>query len=50
MKFLSELLDEEDILTLQEYMGYTLLPSNKAQKLMMLLGKGGEGKSRIGLV
>ena len=35
---------------LQEYMGYCLIPSNKAQKLLIILGKGGEGKSRIGLV
>ena len=50
LQFLSELLDEDDIPTLQEYMGYCLIPSNKAQKLLIILGKGGEGKSRIGLV
>lgn len=50
LKFLSELLEEEDIATLQEYMGYCLIPSNKAQKLLMMLGKGGEGKSRVGLI
>lgn len=42
MKFLSELLEEDDIPTLQEYMGYCLIPSNKAQKLLIILGKGGE--------
>ena len=40
----------EDIPTLQEYLGYCLIPSTKAQKMLMLIGKGGEGKSRIGLV
>lgn len=50
LKFLSELLEEEDIKTLQEYMGYCMIPSNKAQKLLMMLGKGGEGKSRVGLI
>ena len=50
LHFLSELLEEDDIPTLQEYMGYCLIPSNKAQKLLLMLGKGGEGKSRIGLV
>lgn len=50
LNFLSDLLEEDDIPTLQEYMGYCLLPSNKAQKLLLVLGKGGEGKSRIGLV
>lgn len=41
MKFLSELLEEDDIPTLQEYMGYCLIPSNKAQKLLIILGKAG---------
>lgn len=50
LQFLSDLLEADDILTLQEYMGYCLMPSNKAQKLLLMLGKGGEGKSRIGLI
>ena len=50
LHFLSELLEPEDIPTLQEYLGYCLIPSTKGQKMMMLIGKGGEGKSRIGLV
>lgn len=50
LRFLSELLEPEDISTLQEYLGYCLIPSTKGQKMMMILGRGGEGKSRIGLV
>ena len=50
IRFLQDLLEEEDIPTLQEYLGYCLLPTTKAQKMMMLIGRGGEGKSRIGLV
>lgn len=50
MQFLSELLEEDDIFTLQEYLGYCLLPSTKGQKMMMVIGRGGEGKSRIGLI
>ena len=50
LQFLNELLIPEDILTLQEYMGYCLIPTTKAQKMLMLVGKGGEGKSRIGIV
>ncbi len=50
LQFLSELLYEEDIPTVQEYLGYCLLPTTKGQKMLMLIGKGGEGKSRIGLV
>ena len=44
------LLDEEDVLTLQEYLGYCLLPSTKAQKMLLIIGKGGEGKSVLGRV
>lgn len=50
LSFLKDLLEPEDIQTLQEYLGYCLIPSTKAQKMLMLIGKGGEGKSRIGLV
>ena len=48
--FLRGLLEEEDILTLQEFIGYCLLPTNKAQKMMIIKGKGGEGKSVVGAV
>ena len=47
LQFLSELLQPEDIPTLQEFLGYCLLPTTKGQKMLMLIGK---GKSRIGLV
>ena len=50
LQFLSELLQEDDIPTLQEFLGYCLLPTTKGQKMLLLIGKGGEGKSRIGLV
>ena len=50
LTFLHELLDDADIPTLQEYLGYCLIPSTKGQKMLMLIGKGGEGKSRIGVV
>ena len=50
LNFLDGLLYEEDIPTLQEFLGYCLLPTTKGQKMLMLIGKGGEGKSRIGLV
>ena len=50
LQFLSELLQPEDIPTLQEFLGYCLLPTTRGQKMLMLIGKGGEGKSRIGLV
>ena len=50
LNFLLDLLDMKDIETLQEYLGYCLLPSTKGQKMMFIVGNGGEGKSRIGVV
>lgn len=50
LRFLHDLLHEEDIPTLQEYLGYCLIPSTKGQRMMVITGKGGEGKSQIGVV
>ena len=50
LEFMEQLLEPDDIKSLQEYMGYLLIPSNKGQKMMIMKGKGGEGKSRIGRV
>ena len=48
ISFLNELLEPEDSLTLQEYLGYCLIPSTKGQTMLFLIGNGGEGKSRLG--
>ena len=50
LRFLDDLLYPEDIPTLQEYLGYCLIPSNKGQRMMVIKGNGGEGKSQIGSV
>lgn len=50
LAFLKELFYEEDIPAFQEFMGYLLIPSNKAQQMLLLIGNGGEGKSRVGRV
>lgn len=50
MTFLFELLYPEDVTALQEYLGYLMIPSTKGQKMMFIIGQGGEGKSRIGIV
>ena len=50
LRFLGELLYPEDIPTLQEFIGYCLIPSNKGQRMMVIKGSGGEGKSQIGAV
>ena len=39
LKFLGELLYEEDIPTLQEFMGYTMIPTTRAQKMLIVIGK-----------
>ena len=41
---------KKSIRALQEYIGYCLLPVAKAQKMLLMVGKGGEEKSRIGLI
>ena len=50
LKFLDDLLYPEDKLTLQEFMGSVFLPTTKSQAMLMLIGSGGEGKSRVGFV
>ena len=48
LRFLDDLLYPEDIPTLQEFIGYCLIPSNKGQRMMVIKGNGGEGKTQIG--
>ena len=48
LSFLNDLLYPEDIPTLQEFIGYCLIPSNAGQRMLILKGSGGEGKSQIG--
>ena len=48
LRFISDLLRPEDIPTLQEFIGYCLIPSNAGQKMLVIKGSGGEGKSQIG--
>ena len=50
LMFLDGLLEKDDIDCLQEFMGYCFIPSNRGQKMLLIIGKGGEGKSRIGRV
>ena len=50
MSFLNELLDFEDVKTLQEYLGYCLIPFTKGQAMLFIIGNGGECKSCIRVV
>jgi len=46
-RVIQEDLYEEDIPVLQESFGYALFPDNRAQKMIILLGSGSNGKSLI---
>ena len=48
LRFLSDLLYPEDIPTVQEFIGYCLIPSNKGQRMMVI--KGREKPDRRGVV
>jgi len=50
LSYLRDLLETDDIITLQEYLGYILIPSLKAQAMLSIIGKGGEGKSVLGKI
>ena len=50
LSFLNELLKPEDIRTVQQFLGYCLLPTNCLQLCLILNGAGGEGKSQLGYI
>jgi len=45
--FLDTLLHPEDIPTLQEYIGYCLIPSNKGQRMMVIKGAAARVRARL---
>ena len=49
-KWIKDLFEPEDQLVLQEYLGYCMVSSTKAQKALFLLGEGGAGKSGLGVI
>ena len=49
-KWLHDLFYEDDIITVQEYLGYCMVPTTKAQKALFLVGEGGAGKSVMGVI
>lgn len=50
LNYVSALLDADDILTFQEFCGYALIPTTRAQRMLFIIGNGGEGKSVAGAV
>ncbi len=49
-KWIKGLFDEEDIPTIQEMLGYSLLPTTASQESFIIIGDGGEGKSILGTI
>lgn len=49
-RFIEQIFHEDDIATIQEFLGYSLLPMNIAQKCLNIVGKGREGKTLIGII
>lgn len=47
LKYIFESLPEENIILIQEILGYLLIPETKAQKFFILKGTGGTGKSTL---
>ena len=46
-KYIKGLIPAHAIPTLQQYMGYCLIPCNRGQESLYIIGNGGEGKSQI---
>ena len=47
LRFLSDLLYPEDIPTVQEFIGYCLIPSNKGQRMMVIKGNTGHATAAV---
>lgn len=50
LEYMKGLFDASDISTVQESLGYCLIPSTICQFMLLLIGEGGEGKSVLGQV
>ena len=50
VKWLHDLFMPDDVEVIQQFLGYCLVPSTKAQKSLFLVGEGGAGKSVLGVI
>lgn len=50
LRFINELFYPEDVQTVQEFLGYCLIPTTKAQAALFVRGEGQNGKSVLGAV
>lgn len=48
ISFLQELLYEDEIPMVQEFLGYCLIRTTRAQKMLLVIGNGTEGASCVG--
>ncbi|MGN0488380.1 MAG: phage/plasmid primase, P4 family [Ruminococcus sp.] len=49
-EYLSDVYQDDDMKTLQQYCGYCLLPTTALQQSLVIIGNGGEGKSVLGAI
>ena len=49
-QYLNDLLEPEDVETLQEFTGYCMIPSNRADIMLYVVGPGEEGKTVFGTI
>ena len=45
LRYLNDVYQDDDQITIQQYCGYCLLPTTMLQKMLIIIGSGGEGKS-----
>lgn len=45
LRYLNDVYQDDDQITIQQYCGYCLMPTTMLQKMLIIIGSGGEGKS-----
>ena len=50
LRYLNDVYQDDDRITIQQYCGYCLLPTTVLQKALIIIGEGGEGKSVLGTI
>ena len=50
LRYLQDVYQGDDQITIQQYCGYCLLPTTVLQKALIIIGEGGEGKSVLGAI
>jgi len=50
LRYLQDVYQGDDQITIQQYCGYCLIPTTILQKALIIIGEGGEGKSVLGAI